>query len=202
MKRKYLIVGLDEVGRGPLAGPVTVAAVILTKKFSFSGLKDSKKLSERQRNSWFQKLKKSKGIFYAVSSVSPRVIDRINIAKAANLAAARAFQKLVTAHFPTKMPLRVYLDGGLYLKQMKIPNKYEARTIIKGDERINAIKLASIVAKVSRDSRMKRLHKKYPVFGFAVNKGYGTKTHFTALRKSGFCGAHRLTFLRHYLKYY
>jgi ribonuclease HII len=198
-RRNYYIIGIDEVGRGSLAGPVTVAAVILTRKNSFFGLKDSKKLSASQRNGWFEELKKSKKVFYAVASVYPKTIDKVNITEAANRAATKAFSKLVTTRFLTKKPLKVYLDGGLYLKRPKIPNFYEAKTIIKGDEKINAIKIASIVAKVVRDGYMKRLSQRYPQYGFAVNKGYGTQEHLKTIEKYGPSKVHRLTFIRKYL---
>jgi ribonuclease HII len=196
---KHYVIGIDEVGRGSLAGPVTVAAVILTEKKRFSGLKDSKKLSEKQRNKWFKAIKGDKEIFYAVSSVYPKMIDKINIAEAANFAATKAFFKLVRAPFflkqPFKVYFRVYLDGGLHLKS-RFANFYESKTIVKGDEKINAIKIASIVAKVSRDSYMKRLSRRYPQYGFAVNKGYGTKEHLKAIEKYGPSKVHRLTFIR------
>lgn len=200
MKKLWGIIGLDEVGRGSLAGPVAVAAVYLPKKIRFSNLRDSKKLSPKKREEWFLKIKRNKAIFYAVAMVSPKIIDRINISEAANLAASRAFEKLITDY---KLPLgkiAVYLDGGLYVQKTLNPKPKTLKTLIRADEKINAVKLASIVAKVSRDSLMIRFHKKYSKYGFQNHKGYGTKAHFYALRANGICKIHRITFLKNLKK--
>ncbi|MEK7543012.1 MAG: ribonuclease HII [Patescibacteria group bacterium] len=220
---KKWIIGIDEVGRGPLAGPVTVAAValprpVLSSKYRVSGirkgkkrtihLRDSKKLSPEQREVWFRWVKEKK-IPYATASVSPRVIDRINITQAANLAATRAFQKLITNYRLPITKTKVFLDGGLFLRKSNPPaggqssnvkNRYRepeiVKTIIKGDEKIPAVSLASIAAKVTRDKRMIQLHKKYPRYKFHIHKGYGTKAHIAALVKYGPSEIHRLTFIR------
>ncbi|MFA5098976.1 MAG: ribonuclease HII [Candidatus Paceibacterota bacterium] len=205
-KRKYII-GIDEVGRGPLAGEVTVAAILLQKNFRFTKpnfqkklkLRDSKKLSPKQREIWFEYIKEELCLGYAVASVSPKKIDRINISNAANLAAVKAFESLIKK---TKIKIEnceVCLDGGLYLKTTnnKLQTaKYKQRTIIRGDEKIPAISLASIVAKVIRDKKMEKSHKKYPQYGFKNHKGYGTKEHFRAIKKHGPSKIHRLTFLK------
>lgn len=196
MKPKYII-GIDEVGRGPLAGPVTVAAVATTGNFKNLKLRDSKKLSERQRETWFKYIKKK--FKYAVASVSPRTIDKINISKAANLAATRALRRLLMKR---KFPLnktKIFLDGGLKIKE-PLSTFYNPRTIIKGDEKVPAIALASIVAKVTRDKRMKKLHKKYPKYRFNKNKGYGTKKHIKAIKKHGPIDIHRSTFTNKFHK--
>lgn len=222
---KYII-GIDEVGRGPLAGPVTVAAVAATvnlkfriknlelnlrksdfqkltinnsdRKSDFPILKDSKRLTPKQREIWFNCIKKHPKIFYAIASVSPKVIDRINISNAANLAAARALNKLLaTSHLGLATRKNIFLDGGLYIKTKTLmANGYtlNPRTIIKGDEKIPAISLASIVAKVTRDRMMRKLHKKYPKYGFDRHKGYGTKKHFKMIRKYGLSPIHRKSF--------
>lgn len=209
-KRNSIVIGIDEVGRGALAGPVFVAAVTLPKELRIENrelrIRDSKQLTPKAREAWFRYIKKAK-IPYTVRQVSPRVIDRINITKAANLAAERAFQRLTTR--PTSRRRSpggrarysllttnhvVRLDGGLFLgKRGKYPH---ARTIVKGDERIPAIALASIVAKVLRDRYMVRLARSYPEYGFDVHKGYGTRAHQKALRKHGPSKVHRLTFLK------
>ncbi|MBI2035294.1 MAG: ribonuclease HII [Candidatus Liptonbacteria bacterium] len=210
------IIGIDEVGRGSLAGPVTVAALALlaggpTSKISrapVSGgrtsknlkLRDSKKLSPKQREVWFAYIKNHPQIFYVTAHVQPSVIDRINITKAANLAASRALHKLATSHLPpvNKKKTKIFLDGGLYARpfpKLLLANGYSLKTVIRGDEKIPAIALASIVAKVTRDKLMKRLSKKFPKYGFAFHKGYGTRAHFAAVKKFGPSSKHRLTFL-------
>lgn len=202
-KIKYII-GIDEVGRGALAGPVTVAAVAATTKLRIQSasrriklkLKDSKKLSPKQREIWFDFIKKQK-IPYAIASVSPKIIDKINIFNAANLAATRAFKKLANSHWGLATRVKIYLDGGLYInRKTLLASGYilNSKTIIKGDEKIPAISLASIAAKVSRDRYMKNLHKKYPRYDFIYNVGYGTKKHIRAIKKYGLSSIHRRTF--------
>ncbi len=211
------IVGIDEVGRGALAGPVVVAAALLPAKASFKNhklglLKDSKKLSAAQREAWLSFFLNHGGaggdarggiegnaapapkVICAIARVYPRQIERHNISNAANLAAARAFARLEKSA-GLKRKTKVFLDGGLFLgnhKNIGFPN---AKTIVKGDEKINAVKVASIIAKVHRDRFMQRLAKKYPKFGFEIHKGYGTKLHRAAIAKHGPSPAHRLTFL-------
>src|SRR3989344_1705840 len=169
------IIGIDEVGRGSLAGPVVVAVVALPKKWHAFRLRDSKKLTPRSREEFFKYAKDSPTIFYAVSRVYQRNIDKINISKSADLAATRAFLKLVERE---KILCRknVYLDGGLYMYASMLRAaglRLSPRTIIKGDEKINAIKFASIVAKVTRDRYMVKLHKLYPKYGFDIHRGTG-----------------------------
>lgn len=200
---KHYIIGIDEVGRGPLAGPVVVCALALPRGFKIypelvegqPPLRDSKKLSALQRERWYEWIKAHPRISYAISRVYPRGIERLNISQAANLAATRAFIKLATSHKSLATSrARVLLDGGLYLRASHVPSK----TIIKGDEKIPAISLASIVAKVTRDRFMDKLHKKYPQYGFNEHKGYGTLAHYAALKKYGATEAHRATFLRNF----
>ncbi|MFA6354168.1 MAG: ribonuclease HII [Candidatus Paceibacterota bacterium] len=195
MRKKYII-GIDEVGRGPLAGPVFVAVACLPRDFKIRNkelgkLADSKKLSPQAREKWFEYFKNHPEIKFAVAQISPKVIDRINISHSANLAALRAFHRLasgIKCHVPD-----TYLDGGLYLGNGK--NRLPGKTIIKGDEKITAIKIASIIAKVKRDALMKRLAKRYPRYGLEIHKGYGTRAHFVAIKKLGPSEIHRLTFL-------
>ncbi len=230
-KRKLsqkFIIGIDEVGRGALAGPVTVAALVLPQNFHkiirvnpllkkekflpagkqtrqfASIIRDSKKLTSRQREIWFSYIKKL-SLSYRIASVSPKIIDKINVSQAANLAATRAIKKLIENYksrrkvgTPTKASglktknCKIFLDGGLFLNsKFCILN---STTVVRGDEKIPAISLASIVAKVHRDKLMKRLHKKYPRYDFINNVGYGTKKHIKALRKFGHSPIHRKTF--------
>ena len=191
------IIGIDEVGRGCLAGPVVVAAVLLQSGWKpGEKLKDSKKLTALRREKWFRNVKDG-GIPYAISRVSPAVIDRINISKAANRGAARSLDKLITRFGVLNRGVKVYLDGGLYIggKKAQELQGWDAKTVIKGDEKINAVKLASIMAKVTRDRYMVKLDKVDPRYGFAAHKGYGTRRHRALIRKYGPSASHRLTFL-------
>ena len=190
MKLKYII-GIDEVGRGPLAGPITVAAVAARQdtryKIQDTKLRDSKKLSEKQRELWFEFIKKN--LKYSIANVSHGVIDKINITQAANLAASRCLKKLLMKQ---RGRVKIFCDGGIF---PKIQNtRYKIQIIIRGDEKIPAIALASIVAKVTRDKKMRKLHKKYPKYGFNKHKGYGTKKHIKAIKKHSLTDIHRKTF--------
>src|SRR3989338_7214515 len=182
------VVGIDEVGRGPLAGPVVVAG---GAGWGAGGLgpgtgriRDSKQLSSRQRQIIYTLITSNSAFCWAVVSVGPRIIDRIGIQVAAELAAAKAFLRLA---IPSRL---VLLDGSLYL-----PNEYRQCTIIKCDEQIPLIAAASILAKVTRDRFMERQHARFPEYGFAAHKGYGTKVHYAALRRHGPCFLHRKSFL-------
>jgi ribonuclease HII len=206
------IVGIDEVGRGALAGPVTAAAAALAldarghiAHAPFRSLKDSKKLSATQREFWTKELRNNAGVRFAVARVYPRGIERTNISAAANRAVQSAFSRLLKKYkFPPQTP--VFLDGGLYLgskarQQALIADKIvSAKTVIKADERIPAVAAASIIAKVSRDAYMRRLAKRYPPYGFDIHKGYGTAAHLRAIKKYGPCAVHRLTFLKKHSK--
>lgn len=217
------IIGIDEVGRGSLAGPVVVAALAAPAKFRIKNtelriknkpenskflilnsklakIRDSKKLSPRQREIWFKYIKNESTLHVAVAAVSPKIIDKINISNAANLAAIRALKKLANSHWGLATRAKIFLDGGLYLnKKNLVANSYtlNPKTIIKGDEKIPAISLASIVAKVSRDRLMKKLRKKYPRYDFIHNVGYGTKKHIKAIKKYGLSPIHRKSFKIH-----
>ncbi len=202
MKRDYII-GLDEVGRGSLAGPLVVAAVVLPKRFkidklNLKKLKASKKTSPKKREEFFSFLKENSynlGIFFKISKVSPLVIDRINVSKAANLAATRACKNLLKFLQKEKMGnFEIILDGGLSL----LDKNFSFRSFIKGDERYLSIKLASIIAKVYRDRYMEKIHSKFPVYFFNQNKGYGTRKHLQALFNYGPSPIHRLTFIKNY----
>lgn len=186
------IIGIDEAGRGPLAGHVVVAGIKISVKRKTKsekllwGIKDSKKLTPQKREEWFFILTKHPKIEWAVARVSPKVIDRINISKAANLAARRVYKKLSSGG---KRIIPALLDGGLHLSK-NAPFK----TIIKGDEKIPVIGAASIIAKVTRDRLMLRLHKKHPQYGFNIHKGYPTRKHKEMIRKFGLSPVHRRTF--------
>lgn len=201
------ILGIDEVGRGCLAGPVTVAVVALPvelriKNYELGKLKDSKQLSAKQREAWLGWLKNNPQILHAHANVYPKVIDRINISQAANLAATRAVARLVSSIKYPVSSIKIILDGGLYLN--KLPDTehriLNTRTVVRGDEKFNCVKLASIVAKVNRDRLMRNNHKKYPDYGFNEHKGYGTSVHIRALKRHGLCKLHRLTFIKNFVK--
>jgi ribonuclease HII len=177
-------IGIDEVGRGPLAGPVVVAAVALPTNFQLEGpckLADSKKLTENQRELWSRYIISQ--IPFSIARVYPITIDRINISQAANLAATRALKRL-------NLSGKILLDAGL-----KINTNQPYQSIIKGDEKYDAIALASIIAKVHRDNIMIKNHHLYNRYGFNRHKGYGTQFHLAALKKFGPCPLHRRSFL-------
>jgi len=191
------IVGIDEVGRGSLAGPVVVGAVALPVGKKFINLRDSKKLTPRARENWFDFVKGEKDIFYATARVYHNKIDKVNIAEAANAASTKAFLKLISRSKSGDV-VKVYLDGGLYLNEevvlKKIRSAFRVKTVIKGDEKINSIKLASIMAKVTRDRYMVKLHDRYPRYGFNLHKGYGTEIHRRAIKRYGLSKIHRRSF--------
>ena len=193
------IIGIDEVGRGPLAGPITVAAVAAPfmkhkawnmEQEPLFGIRDSKKLTALQRSVWSKKIWSQ---FYCVIvSVNSHSIDKIGIVAAARLAVSKCLKKLLRECFMFHDSCCVMLDGGLYA-----PSKYKnQQTIIKGDEKVPLIAAASIVAKVHRDRYMTRLHKKYPVYGFDKHKGYGTRVHQGAIMRHGLSQVHRKTFCK------
>lgn len=202
-KTKYII-GVDEAGRGPLAGPITVAAILTPKNFNFSitnkkrddkqKIKDSKKLSSKQREKWFQYFKNNPKISCAVSSVSAAVINKIGIQKATKLAVARVLFRLYDSRNNSRKA-NVLLDGSLYA-----PKHYSQKTIIKGDEIVPIISAASIIAKTTRDKKMLVLHKKFPQYGFDKHKGYGTEDHHQTLKKYGLSEIHRKLYCRTFLK--
>jgi ribonuclease HII len=177
------IAGIDEAGRGPLAGPVTAAAVILPKDFICPGLDDSKKITARKREQLFARLTTDVSVSWAVASASREEIDRINILKATHLAMRRAVEGLAI------VPDHCLIDG---LPVKNFPFSHEA--IVKGDGISLSIAAASIIAKVTRDRIMRDLDQEFPQFGFAKHQGYGTKAHLEALRIHGPCCHHRRTF--------
>ena len=211
------VAGLDEAGRGPLAGPVVAAAVIIKnydlKIFNkdFKGINDSKKLSEKQREYFYKILTKNKNIKWGIGIVSEKVIDKINILEATKLAMLKAIVSLRGARGPlwgrrgnleyVHKPLDCFaaarndesmfllVDGNFSLK-IGLPEK----SVVKGDQKVVSISAASIIAKVTRDRIMEKYDKKYPQYGFKRHKGYPTLAHRNTLKKIGPCPIHRKTF--------
>lgn len=201
-KLKYKI-GIDEVGRGPLAGPVTVAAFLMPLNIGLVNrnlpkLRDSKKLSEKQRNEWNAYLRSRENCSFAIASFSAKKIDKFNISNSANLCAQKALAQLEekTGIKNLQKKAKIYLDGGLYVghKESNV-----GTTIIKGDEKIPVISAASILAKVHRDKLMRRYAIKFADFKFDLNKGYGTADHIKALKKKGATPIHRKAFIRNFV---
>ena len=187
------MLGVDEAGRGPLAGPVAVGVVAVAEGFDvmreFPGVADSKKLSEKKREKIFEMLEMrvSRGdARFMVEFESAETIDEEGIAVAVRRALARG----VNALAPDSALVHIQLDGAL-----RAPREYAQETIINGDELIPIISLASIAAKVIRDRRMVDFSKQYPLYGFEKHKGYGTAMHYEMLKKHGFCDIHRRSFI-------
>ena len=182
MARTKIIAGVDEVGRGPLAGDVVAAAVILGPDHGIVGLNDSKKLSEKKRTEIAEVIKEN-ALAWSISRANVAEIDEINILQASLLAMTRAVESL------SIVPEHVLVDGN------KLPEwNYSAEAIVKGDSLVDEIKAASILAKVTRDAEMVEYAKLYPHYGFEQNKGYPTKTHLASLKEYGLCEIHRKTF--------
>ena len=179
-----LVCGVDEAGRGPLAGPVCAGACILPQNLEIAGLNDSKKLSEKKREALYEEIT-SKALAWAVCLIDEKTIDRVNILQATYLAMRGAVSALKPQ--PDFCLVDGNRDPGLGIA---------TRTVVKGDSLCATVAAASILAKVTRDRLMKELDKTYPQYGFAVHKGYGTKAHYAALEAYGPCPIHRLTFLK------
>ena len=221
---KYII-GIDEVGRGPLAGPVAIGVVKLkveslkVNTILAQGFRDSKKLSSKARDAWMMKIEEARSegwLDYAVAFVAPSVIDKKGLSYAIRIALAKALESVNSENsqlgnetsklgscgsqlgrFVSKLgKTMILLDGGL-----RAPTRYKnQKTIIKGDEKELVIALASIVAKVTRDTRMIKLGKKFPQYGFERHKGYGTSAHYKAIKKHGITPHHRKSFLKNVIK--
>lgn len=179
-----IICGVDEAGRGPLAGPVYAAAVILPSDCVIEGLNDSKKLTEKKREALFDEIKE-KALAYGIASADEKEIDEINILNATFLAMKRAIDSL------SVRPDLALIDGN-----QKPHTDIEEVTVIKGDAKSMSIAAASVLAKVSRDRFMLEMAEKYPQYEFARHKGYGTKLHYEKIAQYGVCDIHRRTFLK------
>ncbi|MEK7465228.1 MAG: ribonuclease HII [Patescibacteria group bacterium] len=205
-KRRYII-GIDEVGRGPLAGPVMVCAALFPSDFPFRlhakklgvPLRDSKKLTERARELWDASFRTDMRVAFALASSSSKLIDKTHIGIATLMAVDKALLKLARRYGHKITNAKVFLDGGLYVSPriiQKLHINTHPRTIIKGDEKIPAIRAASIIAKVARDRLMVNMANQYSGYGFAKHKGYGTKAHIRAIKKRGISAIHRRSFLK------
>ena len=186
-----LLCGVDEAGRGPLAGPVFAAAVILDPDAPIAGLNDSKKLSEKKREALFD-LITERAAAYAVASASVEEIEQYNILQATYLAMSRA----VGAVSRQKTPSLVLVDGNRLPPQITLP----CRTLVKGDALSASVAAASILAKVSRDRLLLELDRQYPEYAFAQHKGYGTALHYERLAAYGPSPVHRMSFLKKWLE--
>jgi ribonuclease HII len=192
------VIGLDEAGRGALAGPVVAGAVVILKtkiknqklkiEKILKEIKDSKQLSEKKREEFYKILTSHFQIDWAVAKVSEKIIDKINILEATKLAMKKAVKKLKTKNKKLKIDCLI-IDGNF-----KIDLPYFQKSIIKADEKVFSCQAASILAKVFRDKLMKKYSKKYPQYGFEKNKGYLTKFHLKMLKKYGPCKIHRKSF--------
>ncbi len=189
------LIGIDEVGRGPLAGPVCVGLVAIEKKKvrkilkKFFALRDSKKMTEKNREEIFILKDSIPEIFFEVKKCSAKDIDKIGISKCIKKCIEEGLKCLEKKGI-NELNSEVRLDGALHA-----PSKYKnQKTIIRGDDSEKIISLASVTAKVYRDNLMKKLHKKFPEYNFTQNKGYGTKAHIQAIRKNGFSTEHRSSF--------
>lgn len=176
------VAGVDEAGRGPLAGPVVAAAVIFEQDVLIDGVDDSKKLTEKRREELFHKIQE-KALAVGIGIVSHDVIDRINILQASFLAMNKALDRLKL------LPEQLLVDGNFFRHE-----RYPVENIVKGDALSHSIAAASIIAKVTRDALMKELHEQYPQYGFAKHKGYGTRAHIEAIRQYGYSPIHRRSF--------
>lgn len=193
------VIGVDEVGRGPLAGPITVCAFAVRESelSAFSGNFDSKKATREIReeiSSVCKALASSGRVSYRVAYVQHSTIDKFGLTKSVNRAITRALTRLeLSLGDPVaKLDLEVFLDGGL-----RAPKQYKnQKTIIGGDHKVPVIGMASMIAKVHRDNRMRKLAREYPEYGFDKHKGYGTRAHYAAIKKHGPSPVHRKLFLR------
>lgn len=183
------VCGVDEAGRGPLAGPVCAAAVILPENCVIEGLNDSKKLSEKKREALFD-IVIEKALAYYIAYGTVEEIEKFNILEATFIAMNRAIDSL-----PIKADYAL-IDGNRIPKGISIP----CETVVKGDSKSCSIAAASILAKVTRDRLMQEYHEQYPQYGFIKHKGYGTKEHYAAIEQHGICEIHRPSFLKNVIK--
>lgn len=190
------IAGVDEVGRGPLAGPVVAAAVVLPPDFDVPGIDDSKKMTEKRRESMLPVIKE-KALAYGIGMVNHKRIDEINILEATKEAMIQAVEN-ASAMLREKQGVEIQhvLFDAMQIPAVELPQT----SVIKGDAKSLSIAAASVLAKVTRDRMMVELAEEYPDYAFEKNKGYGTKAHYEGLEKVGPCEIHRMTFLKNFLK--
>ena len=189
-----LVIGVDEAGRGPLAGPVVAAAVVIKGYSSYlDEVNDSKKLTESKRERIFENILNDNNILYGVGIVNADIIDEINILQATYIAMKEAIENIPNID---KERYLILVDGNREIKDCK----YVQETIVKGDSKSLSIATASIIAKVTRDRIMKELDLKIPGYNFSKHKGYGTKEHYKLLRENGASNIHRKSFLKNFLE--
>ena len=179
-----IVCGVDEVGRGPLVGPVVTACVVLPKDFVLEGLTDSKKLTEKKRDKYYDYIIDN-CVAYAIGQCSPEEIDKYNILEATKIAMKRAIDKVNE---------QIKLDYVLIDGNMKFNFDYKYKSIVKGDYKSISIAAASVIAKVTRDRMLIELDKKYPMYGYAKHKGYPTKAHLEAINKYGLIDGYRKSY--------
>ncbi|MCL2100641.1 MAG: ribonuclease HII [Fibromonadales bacterium] len=183
-----ILIGVDEAGRGPLAGPVVAGAAVLG--VGLPTLNDSKKLSEKQREQIFDELPNFCQ-YYSIGEASAREIDEVNILNATFLAMRRAIAPIAAQLQEKKLPYKILVDGNLYIREI---DKSLQMPIVQGDGKVACIAAASIFAKVHRDRLMLKFAKQFPSYGFEKHKGYGTKAHLAAIKEFGLCKIHRRSF--------
>lgn len=187
-----VICGIDEAGRGPLAGPVVVSGVIMKKNSQIEGVRDSKKLTFNKREELYQQILDS-ALHYEIQVIDETIIDNVNILKSCMIGMEKIMDKF-------KEDCDLFLVDGNYLRfEDNRQNNFKYETIVKGDDKVYEISCASILAKVTRDRLMIEYDELYPNYGFKNNKGYGTRKHIEALLKYGPCKIHRTTFLKNIL---
>ena len=182
-----IIAGIDEAGRGPLAGPVVAAAVILRRGSFIEGLNDSKKLTPQKRDKLYDIIMKN-ALSVGVGIVDEKIIDEINILNATKVAMKQAIEKLI-------INPDILLTDAVKLPEVKIPQI----SIVKGDAKSVSIAAASVIAKVTRDRFIEKMDSEYPQYGFSKHKGYGTKAHIEAIKKYGICPIHRVSFTKNFV---
>jgi ribonuclease HII len=191
------ICGIDEAGRGPLAGPVVVAAVVFPENIRIEGVRDSKKLSSAKRDKFYDLILESCA-GYRIEIIDNKEIDDINILKATMRGMQKCLEFITSNKFFDE--LKIFIDGNYLKFEDGSESKYVYETVIKGDEKIFEVSCASILAKVTRDRLMMEYDKIYARYNFRKNKGYGTKEHIAGISKFGLCDIHRLSFTKKIIK--
>jgi len=187
-----LICGIDEAGRGPLAGPVVAAAVVFKSNKIITGVRDSKKIKRKTREILYKEIVQS-SVEYKISVIDNHIIDKINILKATMLAMENCLLNL------SNKPSKIFVDGNYFKFENDRHLNYNFEKVIKGDEKIFVISAASIIAKVERDRIMRELNKLYPHYNFENNNGYPTREHINQIKKYGLTPIHRISFCKKYL---